>query len=216
VLHFPKEVYTRRVAQGNQTIPLQIASLTKELRHAIQLVRWLFTILGLSSDVRKLCNVKTLKEQQEMWPQIRRVLLSRPLHWCVVSTEWFAWKAAGVPPAQRRMIISDRHEQGDLDLRGEAMWQYIVDTLDPVVKNTLISDDNYFYLLCLQGRYSQRFAHGKPKQFRARKLILSIDVIHNICRNEHIANSPKHKPLMACAYTQTNFRKSLPDYYLGP
>ena len=54
------------------------------------------------------------------------------------------------------MIISDCKEQGDLDVLGEAMWQYIVDTLDPVVKNTLVGDDNYFYLLCLQGRYSQR------------------------------------------------------------
>jgi len=54
------------------------------------------------------------------------------------------------------MIISDQHEQGDFDARGEAMWQYIVDTLDPVVKNTLVGDDNYFYLLCLQGHYSQR------------------------------------------------------------
>lgn len=54
------------------------------------------------------------------------------------------------------MIISDQHEEGDINERGEAMWQYIVDTLDPVVKNTLVSDDNYFYLLCLQGRYSQR------------------------------------------------------------
>ncbi len=106
--------------------------------------------------MKRLCKVKTLKEQQELWPKIRRVLLSRPLHWSVVSTEWFAWKAAGVPPAQRRMIISDHQEQGDLELRGEAVWQYIVDTLDPVIKNTLISDDNYFYLLCLQGHYTQR------------------------------------------------------------
>lgn len=126
-------------------------------RHAIKLVRWLFTLLGLSGNVRNLCRAKTLREQQEMWPKIRRVLLSRPLHWSVVSTEWFAWKAAGVPPAQRRMIISDHQEHGDLELRGEAVWQYIVDTLDPVVQNTLISDDNYFYLLCLQGHYTQRY-----------------------------------------------------------
>lgn len=125
-------------------------------RLAIKLVRWLFALLGLSSDVKKLCQAKTLKEQQEIWPKIRRVLLSRTLHWAVISSEWFAWKAAGVPAAQRRMIITDHQEQGDLE--GEAVWQYVVDTLDPVVENTLLSDDNYFYLLCLQGRYSQRYA----------------------------------------------------------
>ena len=106
-----------------------------------------------------MCNAKTLIEQQEMWPRIRRILLSRALHWTVVSTEWFAWKAAGVPPAQRRMIVEDHRDQVESDLRGEAIWEYIVNTLDPVVKNTLISDDNYFYLLCLQGKYSQRQVH---------------------------------------------------------
>ena len=103
-----------------------------------------------------MCNAKTLIEQQEVWPRIRRVLLSRALHWTVVSTEWFAWKAAGVPPAQRRMIVEDHRDQIDSDLHGEAIWEYVVNTLDPVVKNTLVGDDNYFYLLCLQGRYSQR------------------------------------------------------------
>lgn len=105
--------------------------------------------------MKDLCNAKTLREQQEIWPRIRRVLLSKPLHWAVVSTEWWAWKAAGVPPAQRKMIISDQSDIVD-GVRGEAIWEYLVNTLDPVAKNTLIGDDNYFYLLCLQGKYSQR------------------------------------------------------------
>ena len=125
-------------------------------RHAIKLVRWLFWSLGLTKLVHSLCNAKTLNEQREIWPKMRRVLLSRPLHWAVISTEWFAWKAAGVPPAQRRMILADYAEQGDLNPRGEAIWEYVVNTLDPVVQNTLIGDDNYFYLLCLQGKYSQK------------------------------------------------------------
>ena len=127
-------------------------------RHAIRLVRWLFTLLGLRTAVRDLCNAKTLNEQREIWPRIRRVLMSRPLHWAVISTEWFAWKAAGVPANQRRLILSDYQDQGGSsnDVRGEAIWEYMVNTLDPVVQNSLISNDNYFYLLCLQGRYSQR------------------------------------------------------------
>ena len=126
-------------------------------RHAIKLVRWLFRLLGLTAEVRKLCDAKTLNEQRELWPGIRRILMSKPLHWMTIGTEWFAWKAAGVPPAQRQMILSDHHDQGALDLRGEAIWEYMVNTLDPVVKDTLISEDNYFYLLCLQGKYSQRY-----------------------------------------------------------
>ncbi|MCJ1298633.1 hypothetical protein MMC08_001423 [Hypocenomyce scalaris] len=137
-------------------------------RHAIKLVRWLFRLLGLSAEVQRLCKAKTLNEQREIWPKIRRVLMSRALHWTVIGTEWFAWRAAGVPPAQRRMIQEDFVEQEGLahsgvqrsDVRGQAMWEYMVNTLDPVVHDTLISEDNYFYLLCLQGKYSRRCHPG--------------------------------------------------------
>lgn len=90
--------------------------------------------------------------------------MSRALHWAVISTEWFAWKAAGVPPAQRQMILSDNLDQKSIEkpdpsksaVRGEAIWEYMVNSLDPVAQETLISDDNYFYLLCLQGSYTEK------------------------------------------------------------
>ena len=131
-------------------------------RHAIKMVRYLFRIFGLTGQVKKLCEAQTLSEQRELWPRIRRVLMSRPLHWAVVGTEWFAWKAAGVPRNQRNMIIDDFLKRNGLaekrsDVSGQAIWEYVVNTLDPVVKNTMISDDNYFYYLCLQGRFSKRY-----------------------------------------------------------
>ena len=61
------------------------------------------------------------------------------------------------------MIVSDQAEAADGGLRGESIWEYMVNTFDPVAKNTLISDDNYFYLLCLQGKYSQRYDLGNLK-----------------------------------------------------
>ncbi|EER40214.1 conserved hypothetical protein [Histoplasma capsulatum H143] len=133
-------------------------------RYAIKMVRYLFTIFGLSAEVKRLCEAQTLDEQRKIWPRIRRVLMSRLLHWAVVGTEWFAWKAAGVPAAQRNMIITDFLNRSglaggvkkDTEVSGQAIWEYVVNTLDPVVKDTLISNDNYFYYLCLQGRYSRR------------------------------------------------------------
>ena len=134
--------------------------------NALRLVRWLLWSLGLREDVEKLCKAKTLNEQREVWhSKIRGVLLSRFLSWGVVGTQWFAWKAAGVPPAQRRMIQTDYLAQDGLaspnaqrsDVGGQAMWEYLVNTLDPVVDNTLIGEDNYFYNLCLQGQYSRRY-----------------------------------------------------------
>ena len=108
-----------------------------------------------------MCNVETLNEQRELWPHVRNILLSWPLHKVVVSTEWWAWKAAGVPPAQRKMFVDDFADRtGRLNdgkhLRAKPSWQYVVDTLDPAVETTQLSRDNYFYYLCLQGRYSRK------------------------------------------------------------
>ncbi|KAJ1707908.1 Protein of unknown function DUF3419 [Aspergillus oryzae] len=133
-------------------------------RHAIKMVRYLFKVFGLEGQVQKLCEAQTLAEQREIWPRIRSVLMSKPLHWAVVGTEWFAWKAAGVPRNQRNMIIDDFFKRNGLnqdmkqakDISGQSIWEYVVDTLDPVVKDTLISNDNYFYFLCLQGQFSRR------------------------------------------------------------
>ncbi|KAM5436857.1 hypothetical protein McanMca71_001974 [Microsporum canis] len=135
-------------------------------RHALKLVRYLFSIFGLTDEVKKMCAAQTLEEQRALWPRIRRVLLSKPLNWAIVGTEWFAWKAAGVPAAQRNMILTDYMEREKLEgglkgakergVGGQAVWEYVVNTLDPVVRETLLGDDNYFYLLCLTGQFSKR------------------------------------------------------------
>ncbi|KKK25827.1 hypothetical protein P175DRAFT_0502893 [Aspergillus ochraceoroseus IBT 24754] len=133
-------------------------------RHAIKMVRYLFKVFGLEGEVKKLCEAQTLVEQRKIWPKIRSVLMSKPLHWAVVGTEWFAWKAAGVPRNQRNMIIDDFYKRSGLnkdmkqskDISGQSIWQYVVDTLDPVVQETMISNDNYFYYLCLQGKFSKK------------------------------------------------------------
>ena len=140
-------------------------------RHALNLVKWLFRILGLTQQVDRLCAAQTLNEQREIWQKsIRRVLLSRVLSWTIVGNERWLWKALGVPPAQREMIeqdylrssgtTTDENEILPTAQRGirsgRAIWEYMVNTLDPIVNTTLVSDDNHYYLLCLQGRYSRR------------------------------------------------------------
>ncbi|KAF2843141.1 hypothetical protein M501DRAFT_1005791 [Patellaria atrata CBS 101060] len=131
-------------------------------RHAIQLVGWLFKIFGLSGQVQKLCSASTLNEQREIWHRsLRNVLLSRILSWTIISNERWLWKALGVPPNQRNLIEKEyvkQEEYGDAQSSrsGHAIWEYMVNTLDPVVNNTLLSEDNHYYLLCLQGHYSRR------------------------------------------------------------
>ncbi|KAL8714977.1 MAG: hypothetical protein Q9225_006462 [Loekoesia sp. 1 TL-2023] len=133
--------------------------------HTVKLIRWLSGLSGLRRAVKEFCNAKTRNEQREVWSRIRPMILSRTLHWAIVGTEWFLWNAAGVPASQRRMIIRDSvdlpsHNMSShnrlSDATGEAMWSYIVNTLDPVARDTLLSEDNYHYLLALTGRYTRR------------------------------------------------------------
>jgi betaine lipid synthase len=144
-------------------------------RHAIRVVRLLSTALGFKSEVKKLLEAKTLNEQREIWTKkIRPFMMSRLLAYLVVSQEKFLWAALGVPHNQLAMLEADHiaseslpgkspsaspleHSEKELkSSKGRAVWEYMVQTLDPVVETTLIGEDNPYYLVCLQGCYSQR------------------------------------------------------------
>ncbi len=132
-------------------------------RLALKLVYWLFKIFRLSSEVERLCSAETMNEQREIWQRsIRKVLLNRTLSWAVIGNERWLWKALGVPPAQRAMIEHDYLRQDDQHngmtaiRSGQAIWEYGVNTLDPVINHTLLSDDNHYYRVCIHGRYSRK------------------------------------------------------------
>jgi betaine lipid synthase len=144
-------------------------------RHALQLVQWLGKLLGINKDLSQFAAAQTLAEQREIWTKrIRRVLLSRLLAYFVIGSERFLWKALGVPSEQRAMIEEDFKRMGEspdaakadqkssgdgkagtvtATKSGQAIWNYGVETLDPVVANTLISEDNHYYLVCLLGKH---------------------------------------------------------------
>lgn len=144
-------------------------------RHAIRVVRLLSTVLGFQSEIKKLLECKTLNEQREIWTKkIRPMIMSRLLSYFVVSHEKFLWAALGVPHNQLAMLEADHiasdslpgitpssspldHSEKELNSsKGSAVWDYMVQTLDPVADTTLIGEDNPYYLVCLQGSYSQR------------------------------------------------------------
>lgn len=149
-------------------------------RHALKLIAWLGSLLGVRNDMRRLCEVSTLAEQREIWTKrVRKVLLSQLLAYFVIGSERFLWKALGVPGEQRAMIEEDyKRQAGDrtVDVKieassaektsgtgqpgevgatksGQAIWNYGVQTLDPVANDTLVSEDNHYYLLCLLGKH---------------------------------------------------------------
>ena len=155
-------------------------------RHALRLVSWLGSLLGIRNDMRRLCETQTLNEQREIWTRrVRRVLLSQLLAYFVVGSERFLWRALGVPSEQRAMIEDDYKLERDRDYSktsmlssqrsgageagsvnaaqsGHAIWNYAVQTLDPVVNNTLVSEDNHYYLLCLLGKTTTSLNRSSP------------------------------------------------------
>ena len=148
--------------------------------NALTLVGWLFRVLGLSGEIKKLCTAQTLNEQREIWERsIKTVLHSKILTWTILGNEKWLWKALGVPPAQRDLIETDYKKTADFEppsptssnfvsgapgatddattkrgSSGHAVYEYVLNTFEPVVTTTLLSTSNHYYLLTLLGRYT--------------------------------------------------------------
>ncbi len=144
-------------------------------RHAIRVVRLLSGTLGFRSELLAMLECKTLNEQREIWTKkIRPYIMSRLLSYFVVSSEKFLWAALGVPHNQLAMLEADHiaheslpgtnaspspleHTERELNKsRTSAVWEYMVQTLEPVIETSLIGEDNPYYLVCIQGSYSRR------------------------------------------------------------
>ncbi|KAF8000307.1 hypothetical protein HF325_005236 [Metschnikowia pulcherrima] len=83
------------------------------------------------------------KDQIRLWQdKIRPVLFNPIVAKIMVGNPVFLWKALGVPANQAKMM-------------GDSVLAYVVNTLDPVIQRLLISQDNYFYYLTLQGHYTR-------------------------------------------------------------
>ncbi|KAK0746419.1 hypothetical protein B0T18DRAFT_151721 [Schizothecium vesticola] len=134
-------------------------------KHAIRFFRWISRVFGCRTAVKRLLAAKTLNEQSEIWQsKIRPALLNRVINGLVISSEAFLWAALGVPKNQLSMIENDHANSEAVKgptatakaTRAHALWHYMVNTLDPVVKQTHISTDNPYYHVCLEGSFSRR------------------------------------------------------------
>lgn len=110
---------------------------------AIRMASSLFYLTGIKDDVDELCCAKTMKQQKEIWDsKIKPTLLNPIVSKLLVGNPLFLWKALGVPANQASLM-------------GPSVLKYVKDTFEPMVNRSLISTDNYFYYLCLKGRYSK-------------------------------------------------------------
>lgn len=138
-------------------------------KHAIRVMRWISRIFGLRRSVNAILEAKTLNEQREIWRNsLRPALLSTIVNRLVVSQESFLWSALGVPKNQLAMIEADHAAEvlegssnnssvkPKKNTRSQAVWEYMVNTLDPVAENTHIAADNPYYHVCLAGQFSPK------------------------------------------------------------
>lgn len=132
-------------------------------KNAIRLFRYLSYAFGLRRSVDAMLSAKTLNEQREIWrAKIRPALLSRTLSRLVVSQEAFLWAALGVPKNQLAMIEGDyANDQAaaggsQKNVRQSAVWEYMVNTLDPMVETVHMAADNPYYYVCMDGQFSRR------------------------------------------------------------
>lgn len=116
---------------------------TGSTRWALRLAKYIFTFCGLNKQIDRLCQCKTLPEQIEVWNnKIKPTLFNPIVATLLIGNPIFLWKALGVPSNQAKLM-------------GPSVLKYVIDTLDPVIKRSLISTDNYFYYLTLKGKYTR-------------------------------------------------------------
>lgn len=150
-------------------------------KHAIRIFSWITLVFGCRRAVKELLAAKTLNEQREIWRnKIRPALLSRLVSKFVVSQESFLWTALGVPKNQLAILEADHAVSPAVcgenprakNTRSHAVWEYMVNTLDPMVEQTHIGTDNPYYYVCAEGKFSPRchpdylskHAHAKLSQ----------------------------------------------------
>lgn len=103
---------------------------------ALRLAKIIFKLAGVTKDAEALCDCDTLEEQARIWREKLRPVLLNPVVVALLKSPMFCWNALGVPLNQRLMIL----EEG-------TFFDYVKDTLDPLLSKYLLKSGSYFYLL---------------------------------------------------------------------
>lgn len=113
--------------------------------HALRLAKTVFQLLGAQKNVERMCTTTSLEEQKKIWDtKVRKTIINETLIRLFLSNPAFLWNALGVPMNQLNIFKNE----GSVE-------QFAIDTLDPIPAQSLLSNDNYHYRLCLMGNYSK-------------------------------------------------------------
>ncbi|KAG0266620.1 hypothetical protein DFQ27_009627 [Actinomortierella ambigua] len=111
---------------------------------ALVVYKWLIAARGLQPAMDEMSTTNSIESQRRLWEEtIKPATMPAWLVNWVLSHPAFLWNALGVPINQMKMILDE----------GSAL-DYIYDTLDPVMTRSLFKDDQYFYNLVINRRYT--------------------------------------------------------------
>ncbi|KAK6464556.1 hypothetical protein DFJ63DRAFT_322236 [Scheffersomyces coipomensis] len=142
--HMSSNAFQYWMQRGEKTFKLDGKGLydTGSTRWALRLAKYVFKISGVTKYVKDLCHAPNMDQQLKIWnDSIKPAIFNPIVATLLVGNPLFLWKALGVPANQAAMM-------------GNSVIKYVIDTLDPLLKRSLISKDNYFYYLCLMGYYA--------------------------------------------------------------
>ncbi len=156
----------------------------------LKFTRYIFQITGMGDFVDELCSAKTMKQQKLIWQtKLRPKLLNPILSTLLIGNPLFLWKALGVPANQASLM-------------GSSVFKYLADTLDPVINKYMVSSDNYFYYLCLKGKYSKNncpdyLTKSAFRKFTSKNSPLSNIRIHTDYLNDVFSRMTRHSLTIA-------------------
>jgi len=130
--------------------------------HALRLAKIAWQITGQRKGVDAACKASSIEEQQQIWDKsLRGALLNKTLIKVFLSNPAFLWNALGVPVNQFDCFKNE----------GVSVEQFAIDTLDSIPGRSLFKNENYHYLLCLQGKYTKESCplYLKPDGFKKLK-----------------------------------------------
>ncbi|KAF9906775.1 hypothetical protein EC991_000286 [Linnemannia zychae] len=112
---------------------------------ALRLFKWLLRVKGLTKTAEEISTTDDIKVQEQLWENVVKpsTLPEWLVQW-VLSHPAFLWNALGVPINQMKLILDE----------GNAV-QYIYDTLDSIMTRSLFKNDQYFYNLVVNRKYTR-------------------------------------------------------------
>lgn len=106
---------------------------------ALRLAKIIFKLAEVIKDAEALCDCDTLEEQARIWREKLRPVLLNPVVVALLKGPMFCWPTLGVPLNQHLMILVG------------TFFDYVRDTLDPLLSKYLLKTGSYFYLLVRTG-----------------------------------------------------------------